>query len=387
MATVVPSPAPTEAQVMAGSSPLATRYQTRAEVTFHDGRGVGGRITRLELVAVTQAGDSDVRRVNVDLILPPRGAVKWRIDHALVGVPARPPVRLRIVATGVDGQDGPLTIPAVEVPLQITTPPMAAAPDAIFTGAGDIAQCGAPHTAEATARILDRTPGSVFTLGDYAYPASTADNFLNCYDPTWGRHRSRTFAAPGNHEWEVGGGAPYFAYFGGAAAPSGGYYSFNLGAWHILSLNSNIAARPASAQYAWVESDLAANPAACSLAYWHHPVFNSGRHGNNAQMKEMWRLLQSAGVDVVLAAHDHHYERFAPQDADGRPDPLGIRQFIVGTGGGPFYNVMTTAGNSEVHNSQTHGVLKLTLRAGAYDWEFIPVEGQTFSDAGTNACH
>jgi hypothetical protein len=367
----------------------AMRYQTRAEVTFRDVRGLGGRITRLEISTVTRTGEHDLRTVAVDLPLPPRGSVKWPIDHTVAGMSSRPPVRLRIAAAGRDTQEGALTMPAVEVALIVSSAP--AGPHesvAIFTGAGDIAQCDAKAGAEATARVLDRMPGSVFTLGDHVYPDSTTENFINCYEPTWGRHRSRTYAVPGNHDWELGTGASYFSYFGAAAGPTGtGYYSYDLGAWHILALNSNVAASPGSAQYAWVESDLAASDSLCSMALWHHPVFNSGSHGNNAHMKEMWRRLQRAGVDVVLAAHDHHYERFAPQDADGRSDPQGPRQFVVGTGGGPFYDLTSLQANSEVQNTRTHGVLKLTLRANGYEWEFVPVDGQPFTDLGAGACH
>jgi hypothetical protein len=376
-----------EAVSVPGPAPM--RYQPRAEITFRDLRGLGGRITRLEISTITRTGENDSRAVAVDLVLPPRGSVKWPIDHTVSGVSSRPPVRLRIAATGRDAQDGALTIPAVGVALIVAgTPADPHEPVAIFSGAGDIARCDSIAAAEATARVLDRMPGSVFTLGDHVYPDGTTDNFVNCYEPTWGRHRWRTYAVPGNHDWDASAGISYFSYFGAAAGPAGtGYYSFNLGAWHVLSLNSNVAASPGSAQYAWVESDLAASDSLCTLALWHHPVFNSGRHGNNAHMREMWRRLQRAGVELVLTAHDHHYERFGPQDADGRNDPLGLRQFVVGTGGGAFYDLTSLQANSEVQNTETHGVLKLTLRANAYEWEFVPVDGQTFSDFGAAVCH
>jgi len=188
--------------------------------------------------------------------------------------------------------------------------------------------------AERTARLLDRLPGYVFSLGDNAYPSSTPELLAKCYEPTWGRHRVRTYASPGNHDWEVLAGAPYFAYFGAAAGPSGlGYYSFDLGAWHVLSLNSNIDVQPGSPQYEWVRRDLATPTGICTLALWHHPVFSSGGYGNNPHMRQMWRLLDAAGVELVVTGHEHSYERFSPQDADGRPDANGMRQIVVGTGG------------------------------------------------------
>lgn len=256
----------------------------------------------------------------------------------------------------------------------------------MFVGAGDIAVCGSDST-EATARLLDRFASSVFVLGDNVYPSGTAEQYANCYEPTWGRHRNRTYAAPGNHDWDASAGAPYFAYFGTRAGPSGlGYYSFDLGGWHVLSLNSNVPAHSGSPQYEWVRNDLLVAPRACTIAYWHHPLFSSGAHGNNPQMADVWRLLSESGAEVVLTGHDHHYERFAPQDADGRFDPHGVRQFVVGTGGAPLRAAVAGQSNSEVVESQTWGVLKLTLRSTTYDWEFVPIDGQSFRDFGSGNC-
>lgn len=271
--------------------------------------------------------------------------------------------------------------------LQVTPPPLPAViePPAVLVGAGDIALCG--PAADATARLLDTIVGSVFTAGDNTYPTGSADNFTKCYEPTWGRHKARTFPSPGNHEYEVSGAGPYFSYFGPAAGPPGlGYYSYDLGSWHVLSLNSNISGQPGSPQYEWIRSDLALRARPCTLAYWHHPVFSSGPNGNLPVMREIWRLLDQAEVDVVIVGHDHDYERFAPQDADGRPNPRGIREFVVGTGGGPLYQQTVVKPNSEVRDSHTWGVLKLTLRANAYDWEFVPVDGQPFRDSGSSEC-
>jgi len=256
----------------------------------------------------------------------------------------------------------------------------------VFVGAGDIAVCGSANT-EATAKILDRTPGFVYLLGDNAYPGGTAEQYANCFGPTWGRQRARTYPVPGNHDWDGSGGAPYFAYFGAAAGQAGlGYYSFELGGWHVLSLNSNVAAQPGSTQYEWAKSDLARNSSACTLAMWHHPRFSSGRHGNNLQMTDIWRLLQNAGAELVLSGHDHHYERFAAQNADGRSDPLGLKQFVVGTGGAELRSPLRVEANSEVRDGTSNGVLKLTLYAQTYDWEFVPIDGQSFRDFGSGSC-
>jgi len=266
------------------------------------------------------------------------------------------------------------------------TQPGIAEADVLFAGAGDIAVCGS-DSAERTARLLDRLPGHVFTLGDNVYPSSTADLLMKCYDPAWGRHRARTYATPGNHDWEVQAGGPYFAYFGSAAGPAGkGYYSFTLGAWHVMSLNSNIAAQPGSAQYEWARQDLAGPRAVCTLAMWHHPVFSSGAYGNNLYMREIWRLLDTAGVELVVTGHEHSYERFAPQTADGRPDARGLRQFVVGTGGADRRPFAAIQANSEARNSDTWGILKLLLRASGYEWEFVPVDGQSFRDQGAAEC-
>jgi 3',5'-cyclic AMP phosphodiesterase CpdA len=256
----------------------------------------------------------------------------------------------------------------------------------VFVGAGDIALCERRAEAEATARLLDGIDGTVFALGDNAYQSGTDQEFRDCYDPTWGRHKNRTRPVPGNHEYETPGAAPYYSYFGLNAGPSGrGYYSFEIGNWHAIALNSNIPAGADSPQGAWLRADLAANRTRCTIAYWHHPLFSSGKHGDQPRMREVWRLLHEAGADIVLSAHDHTYERFAPQDADGFPDAAhGIRQFVVGTGGAAPYAFTSVRSTSEVRMS-TLGVLKLTLRADDYDWSFIPVSGP--GDSGSGACH
>jgi acid phosphatase type 7 len=272
-------------------------------------------------------------------------------------------------------------------PLPTATPAPTPAPDPVFVGAGDIARCGSDG-AEATARLLDGIEGTVFTLGDNAYEAGTAEQFRDCYDPSWGRHRARTRPSPGNHDYGTPGAAGYFDYFGEQAGPDRrGYYSFDLGAWHIVSLNSEIAAGPDSAQARWLRDDLAAHPAACTLAYWHKPLFSSGSvHGNDPHMRAIWELLAAAGADVVLGGHDHLYERFAPQNADGVADPQGMRQFVAGAGGSNLYGIGQVQPNSQVRGTGAFGVLKLTLHAASYDWEFVPVEGGDFIDTGTGEC-
>jgi hypothetical protein len=254
----------------------------------------------------------------------------------------------------------------------------------VLVGAGDIALCDG--NSALTAKLVEISGGTVFTLGDHAYPAGTRQEFRDCYETTWGHFKNRTRPTPGNHDYASPGAQPYFEYFGANAGPAGlGYYSFSLGGWHAIALNSNLAIDAASEQAGWLRRDLAANPATCTLAHWHHSRFSSGPHGDNPMMRDAWRILHEAGVDLVLSAHDHLYERFTPQDPDGRPDLLrGIRQFTVGTGGAPVYQFVTAHQNSEARISAL-GVLTLTLLASNYHWEFVPISGP--GDSGIGACH
>lgn len=261
---------------------------------------------------------------------------------------------------------------------------------AVLVAAGDITSCYDDND-EATARLLDGIDGMVATLGDNAYDRGTATEFESCYDPTWGRHRARTRPVPGNHDYYTPGAAGYFAYFRQEAGdPTRGYYSYDLGDWHIVALNTNCAeiggCGEGSPELTWLEADLAAHPAQCTLAYGHHPLFSSGKHGGESDLVAMWDLLDRSGVDVMLAGHDHVYERFAPQDAWGTADPAGIRQFVVGTGGVHLYPLATPQPNSEARSNEAFGVLELTLRVDGYDWAFIPVEGETFTDSGSASC-
>jgi hypothetical protein len=277
----------------------------------------------------------------------------------------------------------------------ITVPPPAPPSDAqVFVGAGDIAVCGSTGD-DATSNLLLGISGTVFTLGDNAYPNGSATDYANCYDGSWGRVKSRTMPTPGNHEYQTSGAAGYFSYFGSAAGdPSKGYYSYDLGDWHIVVLNSNsacstISCSATSAQVQWLKADLAASTKSCTLAYWHHPRFNSGAsHGNLLAVGPFWDALYAAGAEVVLNGHEHVYERFAPQTPNAVSDPdNGIRQFTVGTGGAGLYSFSSTIQpNSERRDNTSMGVLKLTLRSGGYDWQFIPATG-SFTDSGSGTCH
>ena len=260
----------------------------------------------------------------------------------------------------------------------------------VFVGAGDISDCGNDND-EATAKLLDGIAGTVYTLGDNVYSSGTATEFSQCYDPTWGRHKPRTKPAPGNHDYNTSGATGYFGYFGALAGPSGrGYYSFDLGNWHIISLNSEVSMSAGSAQETWLRADLAASTKQCTLAYWHKPRFSSGtNHGSLSSAQPLWQALYDFGAEIVLNGHEHNYERFAPQTPTGAADPAkGIREIVSGTGGESHYNDEgTPLANSEVFNGTTFGVLKLTLGAGTYSWQFIPVAGQSFTDSGSGSCH
>lgn len=256
---------------------------------------------------------------------------------------------------------------------------------AVLVGAGDIGWCGSPG-AEETARLLDGIPGIVFTAGDNAYFSGSPSEYRDCYDPWWGRHLSRTRPSAGNHDYETPGAAGYFAYYGALAGPAGlGYYSYAAGSWHVVVLNSNVSMAAGSPQDQWLRGELGAHQASCVLAIWHHPLFSSGKHGNDPRSTDAWRALQSNGADLVINGHEHLYERFAPQTADGMPDPRGLRQFTVGTGGAVLYSFTTVRPNSEVRYNNSFGVLKMTLRSRGYDWEFVSTR-QAIADSGSASC-
>lgn len=267
------------------------------------------------------------------------------------------------------------------------------AKEAVLIGAGDIADCSDLAGAEATAKLLEVNPGTVMALGDLAYPNGTAEDF-KCYDKTWGRVKDRTRPAVGNHEFHSSGAAYYFQYFGPAAGdPKTGYYSYDLGSWHVVVLNSECeeigGCGAGSPEEKWLRADLAAHPVGCTLAYFHKPRFSSGlNHGNDPEVGAFWQALYDFNAELILNGHDHDYERFSPQDPNGNADPKrGIREFVVGTGGKNHREFGIHKANSEVRNNSTFGVLKLTLKETGYDWKFIPQAGKTFTDSGSGNCH
>lgn len=284
----------------------------------------------------------------------------------------------------------PSPTPIPDIPGTTPTPtpiPLPSGPQTLV-GAGDIGWCNLPG-AEQTARLVQGINGQVFTAGDNAYMDGSLGNFMDCYEPAWGRFRDRTRPVAGNHEYDTDATARgYYTYFGGLASPATqGYYSYEVGDWHIVALNS---ALPnvgfGAAQLAWLQQDLAASRARCTAAIWHHPLFSSGPNGPQRYARDAWALLYNANADVIINGHDHLYERFARQDMDGRRDPVrGIQQFTVGTGGAMLYGFTgALSPNSEVRIAQW-GVIRFTLSSTGYDWEFIPVAGA--GDSGHGDCH
>ncbi len=282
----------------------------------------------------------------------------------------------------------------------VSSPPAKTRSKATFVlvGAGDIAGCSDLSGAEATSKLIESIPGTVFAAGDLAYEHGTFEEFEKCYDPTWGKFKARTRPTPGNHEYNGSAATGYFQYWGKQAGdPGKGYYSFDLGDWHIVALNTNCNAHglggcaEGSPEETWLKQDLAGHPNACILAYGHHPLFSSGllrSHAEHPELTAIWQDLYDAHADLILAGHEHAYERFAPQDPEGNADPEhGIREIVVGTGGRSHTPLGFAQPNSEVRDDRTYGVLKLTLSPGKYRWEFVPVAGQTFRDSGEGTCH
>jgi hypothetical protein len=241
--------------------------------------------------------------------------------------------------------------------------------------------------------LVGRGLKAVLPLGDEQYEVGNPGDYPRQYGPTWGRVLAISRPAIGNHEYLTHGAAGYFGYFGKRAGPtSAGYYSYDIGAWHLIALNSSCSkvggCGPESPQGQWLAADLRRHRARCTLAYWHHPRFSSGEHGDQLQTAPLWDALYAAGADVVLSGHDHDYERFVPQTPAGRPDLKGgIREFVVGTGGKNHYRFNAPQPGSVVRNSDTFGVLMLTLHPRSYDWRFVPIHGKRFTDAGRGSCH
>ncbi|HET9017032.1 MAG TPA: DNRLRE domain-containing protein, partial [Thermomicrobiaceae bacterium] len=287
-----------------------------------------------------------------------------------------------------------------------TPTPTPSASDPVVAAAGDIA-CDPTSSSYkngngtksacqqmATSNLLvNGNYAAIFDLGDNQYDDATLAKFQQVYGPSWGRVLGTTHPAAGNHEYASGSATGYFDYFGAAAGnPSQGYYSLNIGTWHIVILNSNCSevggCGPGSPQEQWLAQDLAANTSACTMAVWHQPRFSSGVVGNNVAYDAFWQDLYAAHADIVLDGHDHDYERFAPQNPSAQADPAnGIREFVVGTGGVGFVSFKTIQPNSQVRNNNTFGILALTLHANGYDWKFLPIAGSTFTDSGTGTCH
>jgi acid phosphatase type 7 len=285
-------------------------------------------------------------------------------------------------------------------PTQTSTPTATPTPTpAILIGAGDIASCGdSPEyqgdeqTAERIETLIAQYPqAQVFTAGDNVYGEGRAVEFNNCFDPTWGRFKERIRPAPGNHDYMSPAAAPYYAYFGEAAGPPGlGYYSYDLGDWHIVALNSNcndIACGPNSPQVQWLREDLENSQKKCSLAYWHHPRFSSGLAGDSGIINPFWRTAVEMGVEIVVSGHDHNYERFALLNVEGEADPQGTRLFIVGTGGSTLRAFGETRPHSEVRYNTTNGVILFELYPDSYRWTFHPVDDPSLTDSGSGTCN
>jgi hypothetical protein len=294
-------------------------------------------------------------------------------------------------ARGDDRSADPTTTRAAAIPSSSTTVEVDTSDAAVLYAVGDIADCAVAND-EATAALLEDRPGPIATLGDNVYPSGTRAQFDQCYAPGWGRFKDRTHPSAGNHEYATPGAAGYYSYFGAAAGRRGeGWYSYEVGEWHVVVLNSNcgsVGCGRDSAQIRWVQADLAAHPAHCTLAYWHHPRFSSGLHGSTEAMADLYSVLYEAGADVVLAGHDHHYERIVPLDPGGRVDRArGIRNFTVGTGGKSLFPTLYPIPGSELRQSSTYGVLELRLASSGYRWEFLRATGEPFSDSGSARCH
>jgi hypothetical protein len=250
----------------------------------------------------------------------------------------------------------------------------------VVVGAGDISSCSTNNDTK-TANLLGNISGTVLALGDNAYENGTLTEYNNCYGPTWGVYKSRTKPVPGNHEYQTSGAAGYFNYFG---VPK--YYAYNLGAWRVYALNSEIGVSSTTTQAAWLKNDLAANPKKCILAYWHRPRWSSTGAADSG-MQTIWSILVDAKAEVVLSGHAHNYERFAQMNKSGQAVSAGLRQFVVGTGGSGHSGFGAILPSSRAHNASTYGVLKLTLRPDGYDWKFIPIAGQTYTDSGSTSCY
>jgi hypothetical protein len=269
--------------------------------------------------------------------------------------------------------------------------------DPVINALGDIAACDPSYVyrdgqllTEALASSLD---GSILGLGDYVYPDGTPVYFTGCFDPVWSSIKPRIIPVAGNHEYQYSNAGGYYAYFGTSAGdPTMGYYSFNLGSWHLIALNSNCSfvggCGVGSPQLTWLQADLAANTQKCILAFWHHPLYGSGKEGNTPEVIDFWQSLYTAHATLVINGHNHDYERFAPIDPAGNPDPVnGITEIVAGTGGKDHSPLVQLQPNSQIFNDTDFGVLRLALHTDSYAWQFLPVAGATFTDEGIGKCN
>ncbi len=288
--------------------------------------------------------------------------------------------------------ESPSVSPSEPEPTETSPSPTPSGEPAVLLAAGDIAECG-DEGDDLTAKLVEGLEGTIVTLGDNAYDDGTPEQFAECYAPTWGKFKDRTLPALGNHDYLTEDAEGYFEYFGDRAGdPTKGYYSVDVGDWHLVILNSNCSevggCGTDSPQVEWLRQDLEASEARCTAAVWHHPRFSSGHHGSDEDYIAFWQALYDAGAEIVMNGHDHNYERFAPQSPLGAPDPdHGITQFVVGTGGKGLRDMEAMEANTVVHDTENWGVLELTLHATRADFRFVPVEGGTFTDSGSIECH
>jgi 3',5'-cyclic AMP phosphodiesterase CpdA len=291
-------------------------------------------------------------------------------------------------ATTTEQHVTPTSTPSpVLIPVEATLTPLKSV-QGILVGAGDISICGQKGD-DLTADLLANISGTIYTLGDNSNENGTSYEYLNCFGPSWGRFLDRLYPTPGNHDYLPENGSAYYDYFPTIASVRGnGYYSYDIGNWHIIALNSVIDTSKDSLQAEWLREDLVSHPALCTLAYWHHPRWTSGTSGNNGHLATIWQILYEHGVDVVVNGNEHMYERFAPMDPTGALDlEHGIREFVAGTGGVSHYPLGEIQPNSRVRDNTAFGVLKFTLYSDGYDWEFIPVDAAGFTDSGSESCH
>ena len=290
------------------------------------------------------------------------------------------------------GSSEPLAGAAAATAVATPSPVVIGSPtdDARIIAAGDIGRCDSKAD-DKTGQLVSTLPGTVLLLGDDAYNNGTAKEFTGCYAPSWGPLLFRTWASPGNHDHYTVGATPYFDYFGSRAGPDRrGWYSVELGAWHVVSLDSECllvgGCGPESDQGRWLTADLVAHPTSCVLAFWHRPRFSSGVHGDDPGEDGLWRAVVAGGVDVILNGHDHDYERLDPLSADGAPDPSGVREFVVGTGGAPLRDFPQSIGRSAFRDAKHHGVITMTLTPTGYDWAFLRTPNGAVVDSGSSPC-